>query len=79
MQKRKRTKIVRELPAVGTILLGKFMGAPYKAKIVNDRSNSSGKAVEYSGVKYPSMTAAAKAITQQPTNGWRFWKVQTKT
>jgi hypothetical protein len=76
MQKRKRAKIARELPPVGTVLLGKFLGAPYKGRIVADKSTSSGKAVEYSGSKYPSMTAAAKAITKQPTNGWRFWKIQ---
>ena len=76
MQKRKRAKIVRELPPVGTLLMGKFQGAPYKARITADKSTSSGKAVEYSGSKYPSMTAAAKAITKQPTNGWRFWKIQ---
>ena len=32
----KRKKIVRELPPVGTILMGKFKGVQYKAKIVKD-------------------------------------------
>lgn len=76
MKKRARAKIDREIPAIGTVLIGKFKGVPYRAKIVKDAGSQNGKAIEYSGVKYSSMTAAAKAITKQPTNGWRFWKVQ---
>ncbi len=75
MEKRMRQKIPRKLPEIGTKLIGKFKGTKYIAKIVIDKSSSSGKAVEYSGKKYRSMTAAAKSITQQPTNGWRFWKI----
>lgn len=76
MKRRERRKIARELPAIGTKVIGKFKGVTYTAKIVSDKISSSKKAVEYSGIKYPSMTAAAKSITKQPTNGWRFWKVQ---
>jgi hypothetical protein len=76
MEKRIRRTIERELPAVGTKLNGKFMGITYKAKIVADKSGSIGKAVEYAGTKYGSMSAAARAITKQPTNGWRFWHIQ---
>ncbi len=72
--KRKRTKIDRELPPVGTVLNGKFKGVAYKARIVSDKTNPAGRAVKYEDRVYPSMTAAAKAITKQPTNGWRFWK-----
>lgn len=71
-----KRRIVRELPPVGTILQGKFKGKPYKAKIVKDKNSSSGKAIEYNKELYPSMTAAAKAITNQSVNGWRFWKFQ---
>jgi hypothetical protein len=76
MQKRTRAKIIRELPPVGVLLYGKFMRVTYKAKIVSDKTTASGKAVQYSGVNYRSMTAAAMVITKQPTNGWRFWKIQ---
>ena len=74
MEKRKRAKINRELPPVGTNLHGAFKGKSYKAKIVEDKSQKPGRAVEYNRKLYSSMTAAAKAITKQPTNGWRFWK-----
>ena len=70
----KRIKIKRELPPVGTPLNGKFKGTMYKAKIVKDKSQASGRAINYAGKLYPSMTAAAKAITKQSVNGWRFWK-----
>jgi hypothetical protein len=73
-EKRKRTKIDRELPPVGTVLNGKFMGVSYKARIVSDKTSPVGRAVKHEDRVYPSMTAAAKAITKQPTNGWRFWK-----
>jgi len=76
MEKRIRRKIVRKLPPINSKLTGKFKGLIYKAKIVSDKSEPTGKAIEYAGAKYGSMTAAAQAITKQPTNGWRFWKVQ---
>ena len=72
---RKRKKIKRVLPPVGTALIGKFKGTAYKAKIIKDKNNSSGRAIKYNGNIYQSMTAAAKAITKQSTNGWRFWKL----
>ena len=72
---RKRMKITRELPEVGTILNGKFKRVMYKAEVVSDPNKPNTKAIKYSGVNYSSMTSAAKAITKQPTNGWRFWKI----
>ena len=76
MEKRGRRKIDRVLPPVGTKLKGKFKGVAYSARIGNDKAKKDGRAVEYSGIKYSSMTSAAKVITKQPTNGWRFWKIQ---
>ncbi len=70
----KRQKKIRILPNIGTVLNGKFKGKPYKARIVKDNKVLSGKAINYNGIKYYSMTSAAQAITKQPTNGWRFWK-----
>ena len=72
--KQKRTKIKRELPPIGTALNGKSKGTSYKAKIVKDQSQTSGRAIKYDGKLYPSMTAAAKSITKQSVNGWRFWR-----
>ena len=72
--KRQKEQIKRELPPIGTILEGKFKGTPYKAKIVGDKTSPKGKAIKFEGKLYLSMTAAAKSITKQSTNGWRFWK-----
>ncbi|MDD2702838.1 MAG: hypothetical protein PHC33_02360 [Candidatus Omnitrophica bacterium] len=74
-KKREKRKIERELPSVGTVLNGKFKGVGgYKAVIVKADSASSGKAIKCNGKIYTSMTAAAQSITNQPTNGWRFWR-----
>jgi hypothetical protein len=76
VKKRSRRTIDRELPPVGTELKGKFKGAGgYKAKIVKDPNCPTKRLIEFNGKLYPSMTAAAIAITKQPTNGWRFWKL----
>lgn len=77
MSKRGRKK-VRELPPVGTILHGKFKGKPYQARIVKDENSRNGKSIKYNNKLYPSMSAAAKAITNQSVNGWRFWKYEEK-
>ena len=74
MTRKPRSKILRHLPSVGSSLTGKFWGNEYHAVIVEDPNSTQGKAVKYEGVLYKSLTAAAKAITKQPTNGWRFWK-----
>jgi hypothetical protein len=69
-----RARIKRELPRVGTVLKGRFKGIPYTGKIVKDENMATGKAIRYNNNNYPSMTAAAKVITKQSINGWRFWK-----
>jgi hypothetical protein len=74
MKKMQKRKISRELPAVGTILKGKFHGKLYEAKIVKSSSSPIGREIKYNNKLFPSMTAAAKAITKNPVNGWRFWK-----
>ena len=76
MKKRERKIIIRVLPKVGSQLIGKFKGVMYYAEIVEDKKRKGIMLIEYKGHQYSSMTAAAEAITNQPTNGWRFWKVQ---
>ena len=74
MEKRTRKTVARELPPVGTKLLGKLYKKNYSAVIVRDETTSSGRAVRYDHKNYRSMTAAAKKITNNPVNGWKFWK-----
>ena len=73
---RHRQKIDRELPPTGTTLTGRFKGQTYSATIVEAEDSPTGKAVEYDGKRYASLSAAAKAITGNSVNGWRFWKVE---
>lgn len=71
-----RKTIKRKLPPVGTNLVHFFYRKPiHKAKIVKDPASPTGKAIEYKGKLYPSMTASAVAISKISVNGWVFWKI----
>ena len=74
----KEVRIKREMPPAGTELRGKFKGKKYKAVVVTDDKNTSLRLIRFNDVNYKTMTAAAKAITKQETNGWRFWKYKSK-
>jgi hypothetical protein len=76
--KRHRTKIARESPPPGITLTGRFKGQTYSATIVEEKDLSSGRAVEYDGSRYTSLSAAARAITGHPINGWRFWHTNSQ-
>ena len=71
--KRHRKKIARELPPVGSTLAGRFRGETYTATVVEGAGLPAGRGVKLGDNLYPSLSAAAKAITKQPVNGWRFW------
>ena len=58
--KRHRKKIARELPPVGTTLQGRFKGQTRTATIVEAQDVPAGKAVEYEGSRYTSLSAAAR-------------------
>ena len=72
--KRQRKKIVRELPPTGTTLQGRFKGETYTATVVEAEGLSAGRGIRLGDDLYPSLSAAAKAITKQSMNGWRFWQ-----
>jgi len=65
----------RELPPVGTELVGRYRGQEVSARIVADEEGSGAPAVECQGARYRSLSAAAKAITGNSVNGWRFWQI----
>ena len=72
--KRHRKKIARELPPAGTTLQGRFKGQTYTATIVETEGLPTPRGVSFGDNIYPSLSAAAKAITKQSVNGWRFWQ-----
>ena len=72
--KRLRKKIARELPPPGTTFTGRFKGESYAATIVEAEDLPAGRAVKYGDQLFASLSAAAKAVTGHPTNGWLFWR-----
>jgi hypothetical protein len=74
-----KKKIKKELPAVGTELFHfYYRKIIHTARIVKDSSSASGKALEFKGKKYESLSAASLAVTGKSTNGWIFWRPKTK-
>ena len=72
--KRQRKKIARQLPPVGTTLTGRSKGQSHTAVIVEAEGRPGGRAVKYGDQIFASLSAAAKAVTGHPTNGWLFWR-----
>ncbi len=70
---RHRKKIARELPPAGTTLKGKYGGKNFSATIVEAERLWAGRGVKFGEEIYPALSAAARTITQQSVNGWRFW------
>ena len=71
--KRRRKKMAHELPPAGTVLQGKFKGETYTAIIV-EAEGSTARRIRLGDDLYRPLSAAAKAITGHPINGWRFWQ-----
>ena len=69
------------IPAVGEILVHRFRRQPgeVQAVVVSvDRENQS-VAVEVDGKEYPSLSAAASAISGTSQNGWIYWGLKKQT
>jgi hypothetical protein len=70
-----RRTVDHKWPRVGATLVAKYKGSRYRAKVV---SGSDGNPeVEYGGRRFRSMSTAAKAVTGNWVNGWKFWKVSS--
>ena len=65
----------RELPPLGTELMGRYRGQEVSARIVADEEGGRAPAVECRGSRYRSLSAAGRAITGNSVNGWRFWQI----
>jgi hypothetical protein len=66
-------KIVRQLPPVGTTLTATYKGQAHTAVIVEAKDRPAARAVKYGDQLFASLSAAGKAVTGHPTNGWVFW------
>jgi hypothetical protein len=52
---------------------GRSSGQPHTAVIVEAKDRPGGRAVKYGDQLFASLSAAGKAVTGHPTNGWVFW------
>lgn len=75
--KRQRRRIERSLPPVGTILRASRSGMKYEAPVVSAPELKGGKGVRLGNKVYGSLSGAARAITGNMVNGWKFWQIET--
>ena len=73
-KKASRQRPTRELPRAGTELVGRYRGEEVSARVVADGDRGGDLAVECRETRYRSLSAAARAITGNSVNGWRFWR-----
>jgi len=74
-QKASHVRPTRELPPAGTRLSGRYRGQEFIAEVVTAEGGEGARVLEFQGARYASLSAAAKAISGNSVNGWRFWKV----
>lgn len=72
--KRTKRRYGRKFPPIGMKLTGTHKGLKYAAEIVKAANLKEGRGILYKGMIFATMTSAAKEITKQPVNGWRFWR-----
>jgi len=77
--KRQRKPIARQLPPAGTILTATHKGEAHTATIVEAKDRPAGRAVKYGDQLFPSLSAAASAVTGHATNGWTFLRAAEKS
>ena len=75
---KEKQRFDRHLPPIGTKLTGKFSGKGYSAEVVAAPDLKEGRGVSYRGKVFATMSGAAKEITKQSVNGWRFWRFQLR-
>jgi hypothetical protein len=65
-----RKKIQHKLPKPGTAFERKWRDKSYRLQVVEKNGTL---AYEVGGRIFSTPSAAAKSITKQEVNGWRFW------
>jgi Protein of unknown function (DUF2924) len=62
----------RKLPSIGAKFERKWRNALYRMRVVKEAGKA---AFEVQGQVFASPSAAAKSVTKQEVNGWRFWHI----
>ncbi len=65
-----------QFPPSGTKLTASFQGRTYEAVVTTVDDSRGRVAVRVGRDEYPTLSAAAKAITGAETNGWVFWRLE---
>lgn len=65
-------KIKRKTPTIAKVYIRKFAGKEFKMEVVEKEGKIGFKV---NNIIYHSPSGAAKSITKQEVNGWRFWKM----
>lgn len=60
---------------IDDILIAKYMGNTYEAKLIEDDGKIQ---IMFNGNKYNSPSGPAKEICERNTNGWTFWEVRDR-
>jgi hypothetical protein len=77
--KQTRKRLYRELPPLGTKLVGKSRHQEYEAVIVKSSSNPKQRVLRVQDREFSSLSGAASTITGHAINGWIFWKSTSKS
>jgi hypothetical protein len=71
-------KTRKQLPRVGTVLVGKSHGKQHRATVISADEPSGRVMVIVGRRQFASLSAAAKAVTGHDVNGWVFWGVDQR-
>jgi hypothetical protein len=74
-QKASQARPARDLPPTGSQLSARYRGQEFIAEVIAAEGGEGARVLEFQGARYASLSAAAKVITGNSVNGWRFWKV----
>jgi len=59
-------------PKVGSEFIKEFKGKTHRLKVIKEKSVT---AYQLGAAVFPSPSAAARSITKNDVNGWKFWNI----
>lgn len=63
-------QILRQTEAAGKAIFASYQGWEYRARVLRNGT------IKFGGKSYESPSAAGRAITKRPLNGWAFWWIR---
>ena len=71
-------KVRESLPEIGMRLHSTYKGERYSAVVVSVNPSTGKVAVRMGRHEYPTLSSAARQITNTEVNGWVFWGVERR-